>query len=44
MKVELVESVGTSDFAKKTDLANLKSDLDNIDTNKVKTYQVVLAI
>ena len=29
---------------KKTDLANLKSDLDNIDTNKVKTYQVVLAI
>ena len=27
--------VGTSDFAKKTDLANLKSDIDKLDIDKV---------
>ena len=28
--------VDTSDFAKRTDLANLKSDIDKIDINKLK--------
>ena len=29
-------SVDTSDFAKKTDLANLKSDVDKLDIDKLK--------
>ena len=29
-------SVDTKDFAKKTDLANLKSDVDNLDVDKFK--------
>ena len=29
--------VDTLDFAKKTDLANLKSDVDKLDINKLKT-------
>ena len=29
-------SVGTSDFAKKTDLANLKSDVRKLDIDKLK--------
>ena len=28
--------VDTSDFAKNTDLANLKSDVDNLDIDKLK--------
>ena len=31
-----MESADTSDFAKKTDLANLKSDVDNLDIDKSK--------
>ena len=30
--------VDTSDFAKKTDLANLKSDVDKLDIDKLKNY------
>ena len=34
--------IDTVDFTKKTDLANLKSDVDKLDINKVKKmYQVV---
>ena len=29
---------------KKTDSANLKSDLDKLDIDKLKMYQVILAI
>ena len=37
-KADLKNSIGvdTSDFAKKTDLANLKSDIDKLDTDKLK--------
>ena len=28
-------------FSKKTDLANLKSDVDKLDIDKVKTYQLI---
>ena len=31
-----ITGVDTSDFAKKTDLANLKSDVDKLDINKLK--------
>ena len=31
----------TSDFAQKTDLASLKPNVDKLDTDKLKMYQVV---
>ena len=31
--------VGTSSFAKTVDLASLKSDVDKLDINRLKTYQ-----
>ena len=34
-------TVNTSDFAKKTDLANLKSDIYKLDMINLKMYQVV---
>ena len=34
--LENARSVDTSDFAKKTDLANLESDLDELDIDKLK--------
>ena len=33
--------VDTSDFAKKTDLANLKSDIDKLDIDKLKMCRVM---
>ena len=33
--------VDSSDFAKKTDLANLKSDVDKLDIDKFKIYQAI---
>ena len=36
-----VTSVDTSDFAKKKDLANLKSDVDKLDIDKIKMYQAI---
>ena len=45
MKVELnlsthaTKGVDTSDFAKKTDLTNLKSVIDKLDSNKLKNVQ-----
>ena len=36
--------VDTSDFAKKTDLTYLKSNVDKLDIDKLKTYQVISAI
>ena len=33
--------VDTSDFTKKTDLANLKSDVDKLDIDKLKMYQLI---
>ena len=39
-----VTGVNTSDFAKKTDLANLKSDVDKLDIDKLKMYQMIWAI
>ena len=33
--------VDTSDFTKKTDLANLKSDVGKLDIDKLKMYQLV---
>ena len=33
--------VDTSDFAKKTDLANLKSDVDKLDIDKLKMCRVI---
>ena len=30
-----------SDFAKKTDLANLKSDVDRLDVDQLKMYHVI---
>ena len=33
--------VDTSDLAKKTDLASLKSDVDKLDIDKIKMYQVI---
>ena len=33
--------VDTSDFAKKSDLANLKSDVDKVDIDKLKIHQVI---
>ena len=37
-KIDLKDATGvdTSSFAKKTDLANLKSDVDKLDSNKLK--------
>ena len=35
--------VGTSDFAKTTDLANLKSDVDKLDINKMKNVPTYLS-
>ena len=46
-KVDLKNATGvdTSDFVKKTDLANLKSDvdkkIDKLDTDKLKIYEVI---
>ena len=31
----------TSDFAKKTDLAILKLDVDELDINKLKIWQII---
>ena len=31
----------TSDFAKKTDLAILKPDVDELDINKLKIWQII---
>ena len=39
-----VTGVNKSDFAKKTDLANLKSDVDKLDIDKLKMYQMIWAI
>ena len=36
--------VGLSDFVEKTDLDNLKSDVDELDIDKLKMYQVVKAV
>ena len=33
--------VDTSDFTKKTDLANLKSDVGKLDIDKLKMYQLI---
>ena len=38
-----VTDVDTSGFAKKSDLASLKSDVDEIDTNKLKTVPIDLS-
>ena len=40
-KADLKDAIGVdiSDFAKKTDLANLKSDVDKLDTNILKYVQ-----
>ena len=37
-KADLKNAIGvdTSDFAKRTDLANLKSDVDKLDTDKFR--------
>ena len=42
-KVDLkyATSVDTSYFAKKTDLANLKSHVDKLDINKLKNVQII---
>ena len=42
-KADLKNATGvdTSDFAKKTDLANLKSDVDKLDIDKFKIYQAI---
>ena len=36
-----VTGVDSSDFAKKTDLADLKSDVDKLDIDKLKIYQAI---
>ena len=33
--------IDTSSFAKKVDLASLKSDLDNLDIDKLKIFQPI---
>ena len=33
--------LNTSDFAKKIDLAHLKSDVDKLDIDELKMYQVI---
>ena len=43
-KAHLINTgVGTSDFAKTTDLANLKSDVDKLDINKMKNVPTYLS-
>ena len=36
------QGVDTSDFAKKTDLTNLKSDVDKLDIDKLKNVPINL--
>ena len=45
-KADLKSATGvdTSDFTKNTDLNNLKSDVDKLDIDRFKTFQVILAI
>ena len=45
-KIDLKKGTGvdTSDFAKKTDLANLKYDVDKLDIDKLKNVPSVLSI
>ena len=39
--LKIVTVIGTSDFAKKTNLANSKSDIHKLDIDKLKMYQIV---
>ena len=45
MKVDLKDATGVDipDFAKKTDLANLKSDVDKLDIDKLKNVPTNLS-
>ena len=44
-KADLKNAAGfnTSDFAKKTDLANLKSDVDKLDIDKLRNVRTILS-
>ena len=39
--LENATGVDTSPFSKKTDLASLKSDVDKLDIDKLKMYQLI---
>ena len=41
--IKNVRGVDASDFAKKTDLANLKSEVNELDVNKLETVPVNLS-
>ena len=43
-KADLKNHVNTSKFDKKVDLANLKSNVDKVDIDKLKNYQLVSTV